>query len=544
MAQITAAKALIDSVIGHDVDTFFGLPGGQIYDFFDALDMAGDKIEVVTSRHEQGCAYMAYGYTQSTGKVGVYIVVPGPGVLNSTAALCTAYGANAKVLCISGQIPSDGIGKGVGYLHELPDQLAMMRGVTKWAERIDRPEDTPGLVREAFRQLHTGRPRPVELEMAMDVTEQTADISLDFPPLEIEKPELDPDDLSRAAKLLANAKKPVIMIGGGCVDAGAPLLALAECLQAPVVSFRHGRGVVSDEHYLGQSYPAGNRLWADADVALAVGTRLKYPLMYWGTKGLDIVRIDIDPTEVSRLKAPTVGIVGDATDALEQLLPLVEKQSSNRASRKEELLNLKATMHREFSEIQPQMSFLNAIRNVLPRDGIFVDEVTQVGFTSWYGFPVYKPRQLVSSGYQGTLGYGYATAIGVKVGNPDKKVVQVSGDGGFMYNVAELATSVQYGIQLVTIIFKDNRFGNVNRAQKERPGKHVIGSEFHNPDFVKLAESFGAQGLRVTNPDELEQAILKGFDHAGPTIIEVPVGEMTSPWRFIGLPQVRELDLK
>ncbi len=280
MTRMTGAKALLESVLQHDVDTVFGLPGGQTYDLFDALAEAGDRVSVITSRHEQGCAYMAYGYAHSTGRVGVYNVVPGPGLLNSTAALCTAYGANAKVLCISGQIPSHGLGRGIGFLHELPDQLAMIRGVTKWAARIDDLTETKTLVHEAFRQLHNGRPRPVELEMCMDVMGEEVDISLDFPSPIDEPPEIDPDALESAAQLLGKDEKPLIMIGGGAVNAGVELLSLAEALQAPVVSFRHGRGVVSDEHYLGQSYPAGNRLWATADVVLAVGTRLKYPLMY------------------------------------------------------------------------------------------------------------------------------------------------------------------------------------------------------------------------------------------------------------------------
>ncbi len=539
MARMTGAKALIDSVLLQGVDTVFGLPGGQVYDLYDALDQAGD-LQVLTSRHEQGAAYMAYGYARSTGRVGVFLVVPGPGLLNTTAALCTAYGANAKVLAISGQIPSHGIGRGIGFLHELPDQLALIRGVTKWAERIERPEDAPGLVREAFRQLHTGRPRPVELEMAMDVTGIEAEVELDSGPLMVEPAEPDPDKLAAAAKLLGQARKPLIMVGGGAVDAAPEVLALAEALQAPVAAFRQGRGVVSDDHYLSHCFPAGHRLWADADVVLAVGTRLKYPLMYWGTGGVQVIRVDVDETEIARIKEPAVGIAADAAVALGQLLPLVERHNRRRESREGELRQLQTGFREEFQQkLRPQMQFLDAIRRALPRDGLFVDEVTQTGFASWFGFPVYRPRQFISSGYQGTLGYGYGTALGVKVGNPGKKVVQISGDGGFMYQVGELATAVHHRLQVVTVLFRDNRFGNVYRDQKSRPGEHVIGTDFHNPDFVALAESFGAAGDRARNAGELEQAIRRGFDHPGPTLIEVPVGEMPSPWPYIMLPPAR-----
>ncbi len=232
-------------------------------------------------------------------------------------------------------------------------------------------------------------------------------------------------------------------------------------------------------------------------------------------------------------------MVGDAKTTLGQLLPRVERHNRKRESRQQELQSLKADMHEAFSVCGPQVAFLNAIRRALPPDGIFVDEVTQVGFVSWFAFPVYKPRQFISSGYQGTLGYGYATALGVKVGNPDKKVVQISGDGGFMYNVAELSTAVKYALDIVTIVFRDDRFGNVYRDQQSRPGQHVIGTSLCNPDFVALAESFGASACRVETPEELEKTIIKSFDNKGPTIIEVPVGELPSPWRFIGLPQVR-----
>jgi acetolactate synthase-1/2/3 large subunit len=242
---MNGAQAMVDSVLDHGVDTIFGLPGGQLYYLYDALYRQRDRVQVITSRHEQGAAYMAFGYAHSTGRVGVYDVVPGPGLLNTTAALCTAYGANARVLCLTGQVPTVGIGSGAGYLHELPDQLGLMRKLTKWAERIERPEDAPALVAEAFRQLQTGRPRPVELEMAPDIMEMQADVELlervDAYPLA----EPDPDRIAQAAELLGHARRPLIMIGGGAVDAGAELLELADMLQAPVVSHRQGKGDLS-----------------------------------------------------------------------------------------------------------------------------------------------------------------------------------------------------------------------------------------------------------------------------------------------------------
>lgn len=539
MTRMTGAQAIVRSVVNHGVDTIFGLPGGQLYYLYDAFYRQRDQLRIITSRHEQGAAYMALGYAQSTGRVGVYDVVPGPGVLNTTTALCTAWACNAPVLCLTGQVPTVGIGSGAGYLHELPDQLGIMRRLTKWAERIEQPADAPALVAEAFRQLQTGRPRPVELEMAPDIMELEQEVQLLDAVRQYPAAEPDPDAVTAAAQLLGAAKRPLIMVGGGARDAGEELLAVADMLQAPVVSHRQGKGVVSDRHYLSQTYPAGHRLWRDADVVLAVGTRLKYPLMYWGTKGLNIIRVDIDPEEVARVQAPAVGLVADARCTLAALIDELPKHMATRASRQDELETLKGGMAAEYKRIQPQLSYLQVMREELPDDGYFVDEVTQTGFASWFGFPSYLPRHFISSGYQGTLGYGYATALGVKVAHPDKPVLQISGDGGFMYNVQEVATAVAEGIKLVTVIFRDNRFGNVHRDLRDRFGDDNLGAELRNPDFVALAESFGALGLRATTPEELRGALRKGFAADGPVLIEVPVDEMTSPWEFIMLPAAR-----
>jgi len=540
MMRITGAQALVKSVLSYGVDTIFGLPGGQLDNLFDALYKEGDSVRVIHSRHEQGCAYMAMGYARSTGRVGVYTVVPGAGLLNTTAALSTAYATNAQVLCLAGQIPSKAIGKGFGELHEIPDQLALIRGLTKWAQRIDHPGAAPELVREAFKQLNTGRPRPVELEMSMDIMGQTAAVTL-LEPVNHEPQSPDPDVIEEAAKMLGHAKAPLIVIGGGALDARSELLELAEMLQAPVVSMGNGRGVVSDRHYLSLSGPAGHRLWESADVVLAIGTRLVMPLTMWGTdEHLKIIRVDVDPVEIERIASPTLSVVSDARMAVVGLVGAVGKHNSSRPSREDELTSLKNGFAKEFAEnVAPQCAFLQAIREELPDDGFFVDEVTQVGFASWYAFPSYLPRHTLSVGYQGTLGYGFATALGVQAGNLDSKVVSINGDGGFMFNVQEMATAVQQRLGLVTVVFNDSTFGNVRRQQKEWYGGRFISSDLHNPDFVKLAESFGMLGLRAHTPDELRQAIRRGFAEDGPSLIEVPVGEMPSPWPYILMPQVR-----
>jgi acetolactate synthase-1/2/3 large subunit len=534
MAMMSGADAILQQMLLNDVDTIFGLPGGQLDHFFDSMYRNAGRLRFVGSRHEQGAGYMAFGFARSTGKPGVYTVVPGPGVLNSTAALCSAYATNAPVLCLTGQIPSAAIGRGIGYLHELPDQLATMRSLTRWAERIMRPEDAPALVNEAFARLGSGRRGPVSLEMPMDIMGRQAEVALLGRAGMRPAPEIDTDRVDQAAGLLAAARRPMIVIGGGAADASEELLDLATALQAPVVSFRGGRGVISDRHYLSQIFPAGYELWKTADVVLGIGSRMEQQLLYWQTTpSMRIIRVDIDAAEFERIEAPAVAIHGDARAAITALAAALRKRTQRRPSREEELTSLKARIASDIQSVQPQMSYLEAIRRALPEDGYFVDEITQVGYTSWFGFPVYEPRHHVNCGYQGTLGYGYATALGVKVAHPDKPVVNIAGDGGFLFTSNELATAAQYGIGLVTVLFNNNKFQNVQRQQREWFGGRVIGSDLRNPDFVRYGESFGVRSLRVDGPEKLQAAIKSALDLDAPVLIEVPCGDMASPWPHI-----------
>ena len=540
MPRMTGAAAIVQSLLAHGVHTVFGLPGIQLDPLFNAFFDAGDGIRFIHTRHEQGAAYMAWGYSAASGGVGCYAVVPGPGFLNTSAALSTAYATNSKVLCLTGQIPSAYIGRGTGLLHEIPDQLAVMRSLTKWADRMESPAQVPVKVAEAFRQLHTGRPRPVALEMAPDVMAREDEIELQPPQSAYENPPVDADAIGRAAQLLGRAQSPLIFVGGGAQGATEEIAILAEMLQAPVIESLSGRGVLSSRHYLSHTMPAGHRLWPDADVVLAVGTRLLFPQIHWGTDGdLKIIRIDIDPDEHGRVAAPDVGLVADSRDALTALIPQLERHNRHRAGRREEMEALQQAMAEEFGRLEPQMSFLRVIREELPDDGIYVDGLTQIGYIARFALPVYAPGTFISSGYQGTLGAGFPCGLGVKMAHPDKPVISINGDGGFLFNAQELATAVQQGIGLVALVFNDGAYGNVKRCQKHVYDNRIIGSELHNPDFVKLAESFGAQGLRAASPEALRQAIRRGFDTKGPTVIEIPVGEMPDPWSFVLLPRVR-----
>lgn len=534
--KMTGGEAIVQSLLRHGVDTVFGIPGVQTYALFDALHQASSQIKVVGSRHEQATAYMAMGYAKSTGKTGVFSVVPGPGVLNASAAICTAYGVSAPILCVTGEVPSDFIGSGKGHLHELPDQLATLRTLTKWAARIDHPGEAPALVAEAFHQMSSGRPRPVALEMPWDVFGSSAAVELVDPATHHTQIQADSDLLEKAAALLKGARNPMIMVGSGAQHASAEVLALAEHIQAPVVSWRGGKGIVADDHYLGFNCADGFKRWAQTDVLIGIGSRLELQWFRWPNQSpdLQIINIDIDPMQMTRIK-PTIGIVGDAGTSSHDLLEILQRGGTRHASRREEFELLKAATQQEISGIQPHIDYLRVIRKVLPRDGFFVEEICQAGFTALYGFPVYVPRGFVTAGHQGTLGFGYSTSLGVKVGNPDRAVISISGDGGFMFGVQELATAIQHGINVISIVFNNNAFGNVMRDQQQRFNGHVIGSELVNPDFVKLAESFGMAGYRVNSAPGLQKVLEKALAADAPVLIEVQVDRNTevSPWRFL-----------
>ncbi len=535
MAKLTTGEAIAKALIMHGADTVFGIPGAHMYDFTDALAREGDKLRFITTRHEQGAGHMAFGYAKASGRTGIYTVVPGPGVLNSASALCIAYGANAPVLCVTGNIMSHLIGQGRGQLHELPDQLATLRSFTGWAERIDHPTQAPSLVAEAYRQMYKGRVRPAVIEAPWDVFGQAADVDLDVdrtipPPF---KP--DTDRVKEAAKLVLAAKNPLILVGAGAQHASEAVERLAQLLQAPVTSFRSGKGVVSDASPYALLSAAAYEYWPKCDLLIGIGSRLElvHFRWRWWPDGLKTLRIDIDPTEMVRLP-PDVGVVTDAKLGTTALIDELERSIDKRRSRTDEFNGYKKIAEEKIAVVQPQIGYLQAIRNALPKDGFFVEEITQVGFTARFAFPVYGPRQYVTCGYQDSLGFGFQTAIGVKVAHPDRCVVSISGDGGFMFGVQELATAVQHRINLVSIIFNNNAFGNVRRDQLTNYDNRLLGADLVNPDFVMLAESFGAKGVRCNDPTALQAAIVQGFKEAGPVVIEVPVatGTEASPWPF------------
>ena len=541
--MMSGGEAIVQSLLQNDVDTVFGIPGAQTYPIFDALARVQSRIRTIGARHEQAAAYMAFGYAKSLGCPGVYSVVPGPGVLNTMAALCTAWGANVPVLCLTGQIPREAMGKLRGHLHELPDQIATLKTLTKWSVRIERASDAPEIINEAFRIMSSGRPGPVSVEMCWDDMAQNEMVGI-LPRAEIDPlPPVKKSEIESAVKLIRNANNPIILVGSGALHASDAVLELAKVLQAPVGAFRGGRGVVSEDHELGVSSVAAHDLWRDSDVLIGIGTRLEMPYMRWSNPmgavvnplaPPHLIRIDIDPLEMTRL-VPHAGIVADSNEGTRALTKALKAHYKPRPTALSDIAYSKDWANEKVQEIKPHVDYLKVIREALPRDGFFVEEISQIGFASQFAFPVYEPRTYVTCGFQGNLGFGFQAALGVKAGNPDKVVISVTGDGGFMFGVQELATAAQENIGLITIIMNNSAFANVRRDMRRIYKRPPIGSDLKNPDFIALSEAFGIKAYPVEDPAGLKIALETAIKEGGPAVIEVKVDRNTekSPWKYI-----------
>ncbi len=540
MTRLSTAEATVETLLRHGLDTVYALPGLHNDPLFDAFYHAADRLRVIHPRHEQTAAYMALGAALASGKPQAFAVVPGPGLLNAGAAMLTAYGMNAPVIGLIGQIPQADIDRGHGHLHEIHDQLGLMRHITKWAERIRGPQEAPSLVSQAIWHATSGRQRPVALECALDTWAKRAEVTLPAGPMTMPAETVDDEAIEAAAKILGNAQRPILVVGGGALDASPEVIAIAELLEAPVSSYRRGRGVIPSSHRLAVDMPVGHRLWKDADAVLAVGTRFFIQNREWGIDAnLKVVRIDIDPDEPDRLRKPDVTLLGNSATQLRALIAALARHNRKRASRADEIKGHRAWFAERLSRLEPQLGFLRAIRAALPADGIFVDEVSQMGFASRVAFPVEMPRTYLSPGYQDNLGWGFGTALGAKAAMPDRKVVAIAGDGGFLYQMAELATAARHNIAVVVIVFDNGAFGNVKRIQQERYGNRLIACDLHNPDFVRLADSFGVASFKAHDAKQLEEVLRKAFALNAPALIHVPHGDVPSPWDMIMMPKVR-----
>ncbi|MCC2097171.1 MAG: hypothetical protein KDJ29_09785 [Hyphomicrobiales bacterium] len=539
MTEMSGGDAVVGALAAHGIDTLYCLPGVQSDHLFNAIFDSG-KIRTVHTRHEQAAGYMALGAAIATGRPAAYSVVPGPGFLNSTAALCTAWALNAKVVALAGQNPTATLGKIYGLLHEIPDQLGIMAQFTKTAQRIETPQDAPGKVAAAFQALHSGRARPVGLELPVDMLSGRGDITPVDPLAPDAPPQSLPADIERAADMIARAQRPIIFVGSGAIHAADEVKALAEKIGAPVVGHRNGRGILDSRHPLSITQAAAHELWRTTDLAIGIASHMQLPQMAWGTDDkLQVLRIDIDPEELDKFGHTTLGILADSKAALAAINGQIANRNIDTKERLEAFAARMDRFQQEIAGLEPQLSYLRAIRDVLPDEGVLIDDLTQVGYVSRIAYPVHKPRTFLNSGFMGTLGWGVSTALGVKDAVGDTPVVCISGDGGFMYNIQELSTAVRHRIAPVLVCFNDGAYGNVRRMQKEEHGNRVIASDLVNPDFPKLADSYGMAGHRVRSAEELRPVLEKAIASGEPTLVEVPIGEVPSPWSHIQMPKIR-----
>ena len=539
MVKMSGGEALARCLVEEGVEVVFGVPGIQIYGIVAALrDEPG--IRMVTTRHEQATTYMADGYARASGKPGVALVVPGVGLFNAASGLATAYARSSPVLCLAGQIPRHQLGKNLGAVHEVSDQLDVIRPVTKWRQQALRPRDVPDTVAEAFRQMRTGRPRPAAIEIPPDALVEREEVQL-REPFRVARVVPSPELLREAARVIARSRLPLIYAGGGVArsDGEAALVRLAEATNIPVITSTGGKGTIPDDHPLsyGSCFsPRAERqemnqlydVMQSADVVIGIGAR--FSLGNPAGNRSTLININIDDAELTRVQANTVPLHGDARATIEAMLPhLAEAGAGNRAPPAEAVTAARRLIaYYDIQLHEPQYPILQAIRSAVPEEAFTVWGITQLGFYARTHWQVSHPKTYIDSGYSFNLGYSFPTALGVKVARPDRPVVCVVGDGGFMFNASELATAVKYGINTTTVVFRNDSYGNIARDLDEVFGG-TYETDLLNPDFVKLAELFGAVGMRAGDPMELETLIPLALEKQAPVVIDVPFGDLPIP---------------
>ena len=537
--KMSGGEALAKSLAKEGVDVVFGITGIEIYGLAAGLrDESG--VGMISTRHEQAAAHMADGYARASGRPGVAVVVPGCGLLNAASGLATAYSRSSPVLLIAGQISRGLIGKNIGVPHEISNQGDVVRSVTKWQRMVTRPREVPAAVNEAFRQMRTGRPRPVLIEIPPEVGVEREEVEL-LEPAPVSPIVPSPGLLERAARVIAESRLPVIYAGGGVAraDAEEALVRFSEATNIPVITSNGGKGVIPDSHPLsyGSCFsPRGemhemNQLFdvmQSADVVIGVGAR--FSLGNPAGNESTLVNINIDDNELTKVQTNAIPLHGDAKATIEALLPvLVEVRESLRPSPAEAVAAARRLIrYHNIQLIEPQYLIMETIKKGAPDDTLIAWDVTQLGFYARTHYQVDRPKSYIDPGYVYNLGYALPTALGAKVAQPDRAVLCMTGDGGFMFNASELSTAVKYGINVIIVIFRNDSYGNVEKDMDQVFGG-TYETDLRNPDFVQFAESFGAVGIRAKDASELETLIPEALERQAPVIIDVPVGDIPMP---------------
>ncbi|MEM2393229.1 MAG: biosynthetic-type acetolactate synthase large subunit [Candidatus Bathyarchaeia archaeon] len=544
MVKMSGAKALVESLRQHDVKVIFGIIGGAIMPVYDAL--YDSDIRHILSRHEQCAAHAADGYARACGKPGICMATSGPGATNLVTGIANAYMDSSPIIAFTGQVSTRGnnssymIGKDA---FQEADIIGITTPITKFNHQVRSAAEIPKIVKMAFYIATTGRPGPVLIDLPKDVQLETAEMKFsDEIKLLGYKPVTNPHPLQvkKAVELLINAKRPVILAGGGVRISNAfqELLELAELLMAPVATTLMGKGCFPENHPLSLGHigmhgnPAANRLILEADVLLAVGTRFadrSTGRLDTFCKDAKIIHIDIDPAEIGKNIDADVPIVADAKKALKAIHNLLtekitKKESSAWLKRVKEVKEQYVSNASSNEANMKPATLLKTLRQILPEDAIVTTEVGQNQMWAALHFKVIKPRTYITSGGLGTMGFGFPAALGAKVACPERVVVDIAGDGSFIMTEQELACSVEEKIPVIVIILNNSVLGMVAQWQRLFYNRRYISVKLGRvPDFVKLAEAYGAQGVRVGSLEEFVKAVKNAMNSDVTTVIDVPI---------------------
>ncbi|PYR39078.1 MAG: acetolactate synthase [Acidobacteria bacterium] len=534
----TGAQLLVGSLKVHGVDTIFGVPGIHNLSIYDAL-VDERAIRVVTTRDERGAGHMADGYARATGRPGVCLTVPGPGVTNALTAIGEAYADSSPVLLLASQLASDTVAMDREDFHQLRDADGVLRSVTQWGTRPGRAQDIGSAVDEAFRRFSLCRPRPCYLDLPMDLLGATVEARAD--PVRAPAPgRTAPSwpEVERAVGLLATARRPLLVVGGGAWKAGRSVCALVEQLAIPVMMTSSGKGVVPEDHPLSlgdgwMAHQLGREALEGADVILAVGVRFGPLTTSWWTRtiGGRLIHVDLDATEIGKQTPAAIGIVGDSAEVVEAL---VTEARQRQVAKPAPWLDVVAVRERRRAAIRERapdaVATLEGLRRVLPDDALVFNDINGIACWGAGAFVCRRPRTFHYPIGFGCLGFALPAAIGAKLARPEVPVVVLSGDGGFLFSGHELATAVKEKAAVAIVVFNDNAYGTIKADQHHRYPARPIGGELRSPDFVRYAEAFGAIGYRVESVHDVPGAVAMALGHDRPTLIEAPCPQALPPW--------------
>lgn len=524
--EITAARALVDALVSEGVDAIFGIPGTHDLSIWDAFqDQAG--VRRILPRHEDSGALMVNGYARASGRPGVFVAAAGPGVTNTISALGTAYVDSVPMLLIATELGQKVAGRQLGHIHDVNDQLGMLRHVSGWATRVTSIAEASSAVHVAMARLRTERPRPIAIETPTDVLDMKGEAPTSRK-ISVSSRAADPGAVEEAARLLEGARSPVILAGGGAVEAAALVVDLAERLAAPVLTTSMGIGIIPDDHPLsvGTGFDLQDSLTGElenADVVLVIGTRFTTYVTRNGKLKIPgkIVQVDLDVEEIGKVYPAELGLLGHSQVILKQLQSALRVDRRKDAAFKLDLRPEKNARRAKLREAFPlEMGLAAQVTDALPRDAIIGCDMTGLAYWLRRVGIAYQPRSILYPVIYAGLGTGLPFAIGAQVAYPERKVVSISGDAGFQFSCHELATAVQLGMAFPVVVVNDNGYQALRPRQMKLYGR-MPDTDLKNPDFVAFAKSYGADGERV-GPDELGAAITRAFKSKRMTVIEVP----------------------